>query len=92
MMKKKLSSGEWLAIGLTIFYVIVALLTALGMDGSHTAMNKNNIFAGLAELLNMQSIETYSGIWILLIFILVFIIIFAVLVLFLRRFLIKHNK
>lgn len=92
MMKKKLSSGEWLAIGLTIFYVIVALLTALGMDGSHTAMNKNNIFAGLAELLNMPSIETYSGIWILLIFILVFIIIFAVLVLFLRRFLIKHNE
>ena len=92
MMKKKLSSGEWLGLGLTIFYVVLALLVALGMDGSHTAMNKNNIFAGLAELLNMPNIETYTGIWILLIFVLVFIVIFAVLVLFLRRFFIKHNE
>ena len=92
MMKKKLTSGEWLGLGLTIFYVVLALLVALGMDGSHTAMNKNNIFAGLAELLNMPNIETYTGIWILLIFVLVFIVIFAVLVLFLRRFFIKHNE
>ena len=91
-MKKKLTSGEWLGLGLTIFYVVLALLVALGMDGSHTAMNKNNIFAGLAELLNMPNIETYTGIWILLIFVLVFIVIFAVLVLFLRRFFIKHNE
>ncbi len=90
-MKKKLTSGEWLAIGLTIFYVIIAILVALGMDGSHTAMNKNNIFAGLAELLNMPNIKTYSGIRILLIFILIFIIIFAFLVIFLRRFFIKKN-
>ena len=92
MMKKKLTSGEWLGLGLTIFYVVLALLVALGMDGSHTAMNKNNIFAGLAELLNMPNIKTYTGIWILLIFVLVFIVIFAVLVLFLRRFFIKHNE
>lgn len=92
MMKKKLSSGEWLGLGLTIFYVVLALLVALGMDGNHTAMNKNNIFAGLAELLNMPAIKTYTGIWILLIFVLVFIVIFAVLVLFLRRFFIKHNE
>ena len=91
-MKKKLTSGEWLGLGLTIFYVVLALLVALGMDGSHTAMNKNNIFAGLAELLNMPNIKTYTGIWILLIFVLVFIVIFAVLVLFLRRFFIKHNE
>lgn len=92
MMKKKLSSGEWLGLGLTIFYVVLTLLVALGMDGSHTAMNKNNIFAGLAELLNMPAIKTYTGIWILLIFVLVFIVIFAVLVLFLRRFFVKHNE
>lgn len=92
MMKKKLTSGEWLGLGLTIFYVVLALLVALGMDGSHTAMNKNNIFAGLAELLNMPNIKTYTGIWILLIFVLVFIVIFAVLILFLRRFFIKHNE
>ena len=91
-MKKKLTSGEWLGLGLTIFYVVLALLVALGMDGSHTAMNKNNIFAGLAELLNMPNIKTYTGIWVLLIFVLVFIVIFAVLVLFLRRFFIKHNE
>ena len=90
-MKKKLTSGEWLAIGLTIFYVVLALLVALGMDGSHTAMNKNNIFAGLAKLLNMPVVKTYSGIWILLIFVLVFIIIFAFLVIFLRRFFIKRE-
>ena len=72
-MKKKLTSGEWLGVGLTIFYAIIAFVSALGMEGSHTAMNKNNLFAGIAELLNMPNTPSYSGIWILLIFILVFL-------------------
>ena len=91
-MKKKLTSGEWLGVGLTIFYVIIAFVSALGMEGSHTAMNKNNLFAGIAELLNMPNTPSYSGIWILLIFILVFLIVFAFLYIFIRRHFLKTNQ
>lgn len=92
MRKKKLTSGEWLGIGLVVFYAILAFIVALGMDGSHTAMNKNNIFSGLAELLKMPQPESYAGIWILLIFVLVFLIVFVVLVVLIRRFFIKREE
>ena len=91
-MKKKLTSGEWLGIGLTIFYAILTFIVALGMDESHTAMNKNNLFYGLAELFNMPRLPSYAGLWILLIFVLVFIIVFSILVVVLRRYFIKREE
>ncbi len=91
-MKKKLTSGEWLGISLTVFYAILSFIVALGADGSHTAMNKNNIFNGLAELIHIPQPLSYSGLWIMLIFVLVFLIVFAILVVFIRRFFLKNKE
>ncbi len=92
MKKRKLTSLEWLVLGLSIFYCLIAFLVALGMDASHTAMNKNNLFEGLAELFGMPLLPSYAGIWILLIFVLVFLLVFVVLVIVLRRFFMRRNE
>ena len=92
MKKRKLTSLEWLVLGLSIFYCLIAFLVALGMDVSHTAMNKKNLFEGLAELFGMPLLPSYAGIWILLIFVLVFLLVFVVLVIVLRRFFMRRNE
>ena len=88
---RKLSRRQKLAIALSIFFGIIAIFVAFGLDGSHTVMPKKNMIFGIATHLSFKPIETYAGIWIMLFFLILYIVLFTVFICYLQNFLIKKE-
>ena len=91
-MKNKLSKKEWLFLSLSFFIALMVFLSGLGMDAEHTVFAKGNIFEGFAELFQIPKITANAGIWIMLLLFSIAIITTSVAILYVRRYLIKHDK
>ena len=91
-MKNKLSKKEWLFLSLSFFIALMVFLSGLGMDAGHTVFAKGNIFEGFAELFQIPKITANAGIWIMLLLFSIAIITASVAILYVRRYLIKHDK
>lgn len=91
-MKNKLSKKEWLFLSLSFFIALMVFLAGLGMDAGHTVFAKGNIFEGFAELFQIPKITAHAGIWIMLLLFSIAIITASVAILYVRRYLIKHDK
>lgn len=91
-MKNKLSKKEWLFLSLSFFIALMVFLSGLGMDAGHTVFAKGNIFEGFAELFQIPKITANAGIWIMLLLFSIAIITTSVAILYVRRYLIKHDK
>ena len=91
-MKNKLSKKEWLFLSLSFFIALMVFISGLGMDDGHTVFAKGNIFEGFAELFQIPKITANAGIWIMLLLFSIAIITASVAILYVRRYLIKHDK
>lgn len=91
-MKNKLSKKEWLFLSLSFFIALMVFISGLGMDAGHTVFAKGNIFEGFAELFQIPKITANAGIWIMLLLFSIAIITASVAILYVRRYLIKHDK
>lgn len=75
-MENKLTRANKLSICLTVFYAVIALVTAFGLDASYTIFARTNPIAALGSLFGFPAIVATPIMWLMLIFILVYIVLF----------------
>ncbi len=75
-MENKLTRANKLSICLAVFYAVIALVTAFGLDASYTIFARTNPIAALGALFGFPAIAATPIMWLMLIFILVYIVLF----------------
>lgn len=91
MKEKKFTSTEWLILAISLFYTLLIFLAGLGIDLNHVIMNKNNIFAGIGELLQIPQVAATSGMLIMLFFFCLYLEIFIFVCILIHKVLKEHN-
>ena len=75
-MENKLTRANKLSICLAVFYAVIALVTAFGLDAAYTVFARTNPIAALGALFGFKAIAATPIMWLMLIFILVYVVLY----------------
>lgn len=91
-MENKLTRTNKLSICLAVFYAVIALVTAFGLDANYSVFSHNNPIAALGNIFQFQAIPATPIMWLMLIFILVYIVLYDMAVCYIMYWLRRHNE
>lgn len=91
-MENKLTRANKLSICLTVFYAVIALVTAFGLDATYSVFARTNPIAALGALFGFPAVAATPIMWLMLIFILVYIVLFDMAVCYIMYWLRRHGE
>lgn len=91
-MENKLTRANKLSICLSIFYAVIALVTAFCLDASHTVFARSNPIAALGDLFSFPAIRATPIMWLMLIFVLVYLVLFVIGCCYIAAYQRRHNR
>lgn len=91
-MENKLTRANKLSICLAVFYAVVALVTAFGLDATYTVFARTNPIAALGALFGFPTIAATPIMWLMLIFILVYVVLFVIAVCYIMAWMRRHGE
>ena len=91
-MENKLTRANKLSICLTVFYAVIALVTAFGLDATYSVFARTNPIAALGALFGFPAVAATPIMWLMLIFILVYIVLFDMAVCYIMYWLRRHGS
>lgn len=91
-MENKLTRANKLSICLAVFYAVIALVTAFGLDAAYTVFARTNPIAALGALFGFKAIAATPIMWLMLIFILVYVVLYDMACCYILYWLRLHNE
>lgn len=91
-MKLKLTKKQYLAIDLSLVFVLISAYIALCIDASYLVMSSKNPIALIREAIGLPEIEANGGTWILTGFVLVYIALFVISFSYIKAYFRKADK